>query len=186
MGGCAMMGGHDHEGHTGTSEGHAGMKGADMRGKMRHMMHEMMTRMSSRAEERIAALGTELKITQEQMPQWTAFADALKSAARSIERTHEEMMAAARPAPAATAPAPTGGDTDYPDFAAVKKVAPPPSPQPQTKSLPERLEGLEKKLTQHIEMLKAIETALEPLYATFDADQKKAADGLMVGPMGVM
>lgn len=34
--------------------------------------------------------------------------------------------------------------------------------------------------------LSAVLQALEPLYASFSDEQKKIADGLMIGPMGLM
>ena len=34
--------------------------------------------------------------------------------------------------------------------------------------------------------LQAIKAALDPLYASFSDEQKKLADGLKIGPMGVM
>jgi hypothetical protein len=38
----------------------------------------------------------------------------------------------------------------------------------------------------HLASLQAIKAALEPLYASFSDEQKKFADGLKIGPMGVM
>jgi hypothetical protein len=53
-----------------------------------------------------------------------------------------------------------------------------------TASLPQKLE-------HHAKMaagasLQAIKAALDPLYASFSDEQKKLADGLKIGPMGVM
>jgi hypothetical protein len=38
----------------------------------------------------------------------------------------------------------------------------------------------------HLASLQVIKAALEPLYASFSGKQKKFADSLKIGPMGVM
>jgi hypothetical protein len=53
-------------------------------------------------------------------------------------------------------------------------------------SLPEKLEHHAKMAAGHLASLQAIKAALEPLYASFSDEQKKFADGLKIGPMGVM
>jgi hypothetical protein len=136
MQGCKMMQGGMHEGGMqggGMMGGdHSGMKHDDKdamkdkpsgMGEMRKMMHEMMAEMAARADERLAKVKADLVITEAQFPQWNAFAEAVRTAARSMEQTHKEMTAAeaaarvATPKPAAVAPAsePTsGGATSYP------------------------------------------------------------------------
>ena len=52
--------------------------------------------------------------------------------------------------------------------------------------LPEKLEHHAKMAAGHLASLQAIKTALDPLYASFSDEQKKLADGLKIGPMGVM
>jgi hypothetical protein len=52
-------------------------------------------------------------------------------------------------------------------------------------TLPDKLAMHEKMMTTHLEGLRKLKAAVEPLYASFDADQKKAADELMLGPMGM-
>lgn len=202
MHGCEMMGG----GHGGMMGGdHAGMKDGDhagmgqksgmKHGEMRKRMHEMMLEMASRVDERLAAVKSDLAITDAQLPQWNAFADAVRSAAKSREQMHKEMMASetaaaeAAPKPAADTEPTPGGDKNYPGMEAVKKVEPTPAPAPQGKpaeSLPEKLAAHEKRLVLHLESLKAIEAALVPLYATLDDKQKKVVDALKIGPMGLM
>ncbi|MGH6812831.1 MAG: Spy/CpxP family protein refolding chaperone [Methylocella sp.] len=82
MRGCDMMGG--------------GMMGGDKT----HMMNmmSMMQEKLSHAGERIAALRASLKITEAQTPAWNKFADALATAAKSMEESmeamHKRMMAA--------------------------------------------------------------------------------------------
>jgi hypothetical protein len=55
-----------------------------------------------------------------------------------------------------------------------------------TMSLPEKLEHHAKMAAAHMTSLQAIKAALDPLYASFSDEQKKLADGLKIGPMGVM
>jgi hypothetical protein len=55
-----------------------------------------------------------------------------------------------------------------------------------TASLPEKLEHHAKMAAGHLASLQAIKAALDPLYASFSDEQKKLADGLKIGPMGVM
>ncbi|HUZ90350.1 MAG TPA: Spy/CpxP family protein refolding chaperone [Methylocella sp.] len=53
-------------------------------------------------------------------------------------------------------------------------------------SLPERLEDEVKMAAMPHANLQAIKDALDPLYASFSDEQKKLADGLKIGPMGLM
>lgn len=53
-------------------------------------------------------------------------------------------------------------------------------------SLPDKLEQRVKMASGHVESLKAIKTALDPLYASFSDEQKKLADEAKIGPMGAM
>jgi len=53
-------------------------------------------------------------------------------------------------------------------------------------TLPEKLAAREKAMTTHLEALRKLKAAVEPLYAALSDDQKKTADQLMVGPMGIM
>ena len=52
----------------------------------------MMMGMADHTEGRIAFLRRELKITDAQMPQWNAFAEALRANARRMSGMHETMM----------------------------------------------------------------------------------------------
>jgi hypothetical protein len=56
----------------------------------------------------------------------------------------------------------------------------------QTATLPDRLAMREKMITEHLEALRKLKTALDPLYAALSEEQKKTADQLMPGPMGMM
>ena len=53
-------------------------------------------------------------------------------------------------------------------------------------TLPEKLAGREKAMTAHLEALRKLKSAIDPLYAALSDEQKKTADQLMVGPMGIM
>jgi hypothetical protein len=53
-------------------------------------------------------------------------------------------------------------------------------------SLPQKLEHHAKMAAGHLASLQAIKAALDPLYASFSDEQKKIADGLRIGPMGLM
>jgi CII-binding regulator of phage lambda lysogenization HflD len=53
-------------------------------------------------------------------------------------------------------------------------------------SLPQKLEHHAKMAAGHLASLQAIKAALDPLYASFSDEQKKLADGLRIGLMGLM
>jgi hypothetical protein len=55
-----------------------------------------------------------------------------------------------------------------------------------TMTLPSRFDQQQQMLSTHLNSLKTLKEALDPLYASFSDDQKKTADGLMIGPMGMM
>jgi hypothetical protein len=55
-----------------------------------------------------------------------------------------------------------------------------------TSTWPERLAFQQKMLSTHLDSLKDMETAVKPLYATLSDEQRKLADQLMSGPMGMM
>ena len=52
-------------------------------------------------------------------------------------------------------------------------------------TLPERLAAREKAMTAHLEALRPLRSAVEPLYVALSDDQKKTADQLMIGPIGM-
>jgi hypothetical protein len=56
----------------------------------------------------------------------------------------------------------------------------------QTATLPEKLALREKMMTRHLEALHRLEAAVDPLYAALSDEQKKTADELRMGPMGMM
>ena len=51
--------------------------------------------------------------------------------------------------------------------------------------LPERLAAHEKMMATHLEGLRKLKATIDSLYAALDSGQKKTADELMIGPMGM-
>lgn len=132
--------------------GSAGM----MDGRGMISMMSMMNMMGMRPgvehiEGRLAFIKTELKITDAQMPQWNAFAAAVRENAKSVSEMHQSM--------------------------GVQENTP--------KTLPERLAFEDKAMTAHLGALKKTEGALDKLYAALSPEQKKIADQIIVGPMGM-
>ena len=56
----------------------------------------------------------------------------------------------------------------------------------QTATLPDKLAMREKMITTHLEALRKFKAAVDPLYAALSDEQKKTADELLIGPMGMM
>ena len=56
----------------------------------------------------------------------------------------------------------------------------------QAATLPDKLAMREKMMTAHLEALHRLKAAVEPLYAALSEEQKKTADDLLMGPMGMM
>jgi hypothetical protein len=56
----------------------------------------------------------------------------------------------------------------------------------QAATLPEKVAAREKMLTAHLEALHRFKMGVEPLYAALSDGQKKTADELLLGPMGMM
>ncbi len=116
----------------------------------------MIMGMGEHVEGRLAFLKTELKITDVQTPQWNAFADAFRANARRIPEMRNTMMQGGMMG--------EGG---------------------QSLSAPDRLDRMERMMTTMLDATKATKSALGPLYAVLSDDQKKTADQLIRGPMGM-
>ena len=56
----------------------------------------------------------------------------------------------------------------------------------ETATLPDKLAMREKMMTAHLEALRKFKAAVDPLYAALSDEQKKTADELLIGPMGMM
>lgn len=126
-----------------------GMPGPGMMNS--NMMPMMMGAGASHTEGRLAFIKTELKITDVQMPQWNAFADAVRTNATATTDMHRSMASQNKP-----------GST-----------------------LPERLAMEDKVLSAHFAAFKKIHESLTKLYDVLSPEQRKAADGIVIGPMGV-
>jgi LTXXQ motif family protein len=59
------------------------------------------------------------------------------------------------------------------------------SPEAVTGYAPGEARRREKAMSAQLEALRKLKTAVEPLYAALSDDQKKTADQLMIGPMGI-
>jgi hypothetical protein len=139
-GGDSMMG----------TMGGGGMMGMMGGPGMMPMMAMMGARHGEHVEGRLAFLKTELKITEAEMPQWNAFADAVRANAKSVTGMRESM--AARGA---------------------------------AKTLPDRLALAKSVMSAHLEALDKTTEALTKLYDVLSAEQKKTADEIVIGPMGM-
>jgi hypothetical protein len=56
----------------------------------------------------------------------------------------------------------------------------------ETATLPDKLALREKMMTAHLDGLRRFKAAVDPLYAALSPEQKKTADQLLMGPMGMM
>ena len=56
----------------------------------------------------------------------------------------------------------------------------------QEGTLPEKLAAREKLMTDHLEALRKFKAAVDPLCAALSDEEKKTADELLIGPMGMM
>ena len=137
--------------------GPQGMPMMNMMTSMPMMMTMMgMMGMADHVEGRIAFLKAELKITETQMLQWNAFVEALRANARRMSGMPAIMMQSGMMG--------QGGPSV---------------------SAPDRIDRMEKMMTAMLEAVKATKAALAPLYAVLTDEQKKVADQLINGPMGM-
>jgi predicted lipid-binding transport protein (Tim44 family) len=144
-----MSGGMDMKGGAG-----GGMMGGGDMGRRMAMMHGgMMGGLPlTHVEGRLAFLKTELKITPAQEPQWTRFADTVRSTVKTAQGGMPSMM----------------------------------QPGAQAPTAPELLGRYEKALTSRLETVRVLRGAFDPLYSSLSDEQKKTADELLTGPMGIM
>lgn len=56
----------------------------------------------------------------------------------------------------------------------------------QSASVPEKVAMCEKMMSAHLEALRKLKAAVDPLYAALSDEQKKTADEIMLTPMGMM
>jgi hypothetical protein len=121
-------------------------------------------------EGRLAFLKTELQITDAQMPQWNVFSDALRANAKSMIDLKSTTMSNELRGPGQ----------------GMKRRSEMMSGQAGTgMSLPDRLDRAEQHMAAHLEMLRAMKGPTTQLYAVLSDDQKRLADRLIHGPMGM-
>jgi hypothetical protein len=125
-------------------------------------------------EGRLAFLKTELKITDAQMPQWNAFADAMRANAKRMGDLMNTMMSGM-----------TMGSGSG-SMGRGMMMGPNRMSGGAGMSVPERFALAEQHLTAHLEMLGAMKGAATQLYAALSDDQKGIADILIHSPMGMM
>jgi LTXXQ motif family protein len=130
--------------------------GTPMMGAPARMGMMGMMGMADHVEGRLAFLKAELKITDAQTSQWNAFSDALRENARRMGGMSATMMQGGMMG--------QGG---------------------ASMSAPDRLDRMEKMMTAMLESIKATRVALAPLYAVLADEQKKVADQLIHGAMGM-
>jgi hypothetical protein len=115
-----------------------------------------MMNLADHAEGRIAFLKAELKISDDQLPQWNNFADAVRGNARHMADMRSTMMQ------------PGSGS------------------EGNSLHAPDRLDRVEKMLAAMLESVRSVKAVLGPLYAALSDEQKKSADALLSGPMGMI
>lgn len=113
-----------------------------------------MCRMGEHIDGQLAYLKTELKITDAQMPQWIVFANAFRADKEKNARLCK---------------------TTENEESRSKMMS---------GSLPDSLGMMAARLTVRLESIRAMETAVRPLYAILSQEQKKTADEIMKGASG--
>ena len=153
MGGGGMGGMMDHGGADGMSK--------DSGGGHHSMMKNMMCGMSEHVEGRLAYLKAELKLTEQQFPQWNAFADGYRAAAQKTAQQCSALDAGKGP------------------------VAPGVAPGVAPSGVLEQLAKMERHMTAHLDSVRAVKAAVEPLFAALTDDQKKIANEVMTEHMAI-
>ena len=168
QGGAAMshdmmggMSGHD----MGSMGGHDmkgsgmqmdGMGGHDMMGSgMGAMMRKMTCGFAEHLDGRLAYLKAELKLTDAQQAAWTSFTDAYRAAAQTALQKCAALDAAA------------SGD------------------HAKHHGVLGHLTMMERHMSDHLDSLRGLKAAIEPLYATLNDEQKKTADHVFTQVMEI-
>jgi hypothetical protein len=174
--GGGMSGGMGHGGGMGGGMGHGGMMGhgGGMGGMMgqgkggmdraQHgersghgmMMGHMMCRTTEHVEGRLAYLKAELKLVEAQTSQWNAFANAFRSATQKAGQFCASMHERSESESSKM----SGGTL-------------------------QQLGVMERMMTAHLEEVRAIKAAAEPLFNVLSDEQKKMADETMTDLMGL-
>jgi hypothetical protein len=132
----------------------AGMMGGDMGRMMQQMMQSRMAAASMqpfrRIEGQLAYFRAELRITDAQMPQWNAFAEAVRAQADGLRQATQQAMGPT------TTPGTTGPG-----------------------SAPQQMERRVALLAAHHQAMRTVATAATPLYAALTEEQRRTADELL-------
>ena len=158
-----MMGGHDmgamgggHDMKGMSMGGMGGHEGHDMMGSgMGAMMRKMTCGFAEHVDGRLAYLKAELKLTDAQQSAWTAFNDAYRAAAQTAQQKCAALDAQA------------SGD------------------HAKHHGVIGHLTMMERHMTDHLEIVRALKSAIEPLFAALTEEQKKAAEQTLSSVMGV-
>ena len=151
-----MMGGMGGHDMKGSGMQMGGMGGHDMMGSgMGAMMRKMTCGFAEHLDGRLAYLKAELKLTDAQQAAWTSFTDAYRAAAQTALQKCAALDAAA------------SGD------------------HAKHHGVLGHLTMSERHMTDHLEVVRALKAAIEPLFATLTEEQKKAAEQAMSGVMGI-
>ena len=143
-------------------------------------MMPMMAMMnpSQHVEGRLAFIRAELAITEAQTPQWSAFADAFRANAKRMADLMGG-MSGSMPGP---------GMMGRPMMGSGPMMGPGmmmSSPPASGATLPERFDRAEQRLAASLDALRAIRGPTVQLYGVLSEDQKRIADQLIHGPMGM-
>jgi len=153
-GGMSMMGGMEHgaAGHGGGDHG-GGDHGGGMGGG-HAMMKKMMCGVAEHVDGRLAYLKAELKLTEQQTPQWNAFVEGFRAATQKTAQHCDEMDQAGH---------------DHSGHAGVLG----------------QLAMMDHHMTAHLDQIRALKSAIEPLYNALTDEQKKTADETLGSVMKV-
>ena len=139
----------------GTPGPGAGMMGGDMGRMMQQMMQSRMAAASMqpfrRIEGQLAFFRAELRITDAQMPQWNAFADAVRTQGDGLRQATQQAM----------------GTTTAPGTGTGPGTA------------PQQMERRIALLAAHHQAMRTVAAAATPLYAALSEEQRRTADELM-------
>ena len=124
---------------------------------------------------RLAFLKTELKITAAQEDAWKAYADAFRANAGRMNALMQEMMPNFMAGNMGGNMMGQGQGMGMMNQAGAKPL-----------TVPERLDLAERHMAAHVEMLAKMKEPTLKLYESLGAEQKKVADQLLMGPMGMM
>ena len=138
--------------------GHDGMMHGDDMKQMMSMMRDMMTMMSAHSGMMASHVEGRIAALKAELKITDAQVPQWDRFADALRGTAKSMEAMQRQMMQASAPS----------------------------TLSARLARREEMLTAHLAAVKSLRSALEPLYATLSDEQKKVADGIRIGPMGMM